>query len=118
MTGLGRGFTALRHRNYSLFFWGQLISLVGTWMQTTAQAWLVLDLTGSAADLGIVTALQSLPVLVIGLFGGVVADRMPKRRLLLATQTTQLALALALGLLASAGAVAMWEMYALAFLLG
>src|SRR5215212_8739849 len=99
MTGLGRGFTALRHRNYALFWWGQLISLVGTWMQTTAQSWLVLDLTGSAADLGIVTALQSLPILVIGLYGGVIADRLPKRRLLVITQIVQMGLALTLGLL-------------------
>ena len=85
MRTLGRGFTALRHRNYKLFFWGQLISLIGTWMQTTAQLWLVLELTGSASALGIVTALQALPVLVIGMVGGVVADWMPKRTLLIIT---------------------------------
>src|SRR5437764_15463526 len=97
--GLRRAFRALRHRNFRLFWWGQLISLIGTWMQTTAQAWLVLQLTGSAADLGIVTALQSLPVLFIGFFGGVIADWLPKRRLLIITQASQLLLALVLGLL-------------------
>jgi MFS family permease len=118
MNSLGRGFTALRHRNYMVFWWGQLISLIGTWMQTTAQAWLVLELTGSAADLGIVSALQALPVLVIGLFGGLVADWMPKRRLLVITQTTQMLLALVLGLLVSTHVVQMWHIYVLAGLLG
>jgi MFS family permease len=115
---LSRGFAALRHRNYELFWWGQLISLIGTWMQSTAQAWLVLQLTGSAADLGIVTALQSLPVLGGGLFGGVVADWMPKRRLIVITQTSQLLLALALGILVSTHLVQMWHIYLLATLLG
>jgi hypothetical protein len=115
---LSRGFAALRHRNYKLFWWGQLISLIGTWMQSTAQAWLVLQLTGSAADLGIVTALQSLPVLGGGLFGGVVADWMPKRRLIVITQTSQLLLALALGILVSTHLVQMWHIYLLATLLG
>jgi MFS family permease len=101
-----------------LFWWGQLVSLIGTWMQTTAQSWLVLDLTGSAADLGIVTALQSLPVLVIGLFGGVVADWMPKRRLIIITQTVQMVLALTLGLLVAFDMVQMWQLYVLATLLG
>ncbi len=118
MSTLGRGFTALAHRNFRLFFWGQLISLVGTWMQITAQAWLVLQLTGSAADLGIVTALQSLPVLFIGFFGGVIADWLPKRRLLVITQIVQMLLALILGLLVSTHLVQMWHVYALATLLG
>lgn len=118
MRSLSRGFAALHHRNYKLFWWGQLISLIGTWMQSTAQAWLVLQLTGSAADLGIVTALQSLPVLGGGLFGGVVADWMPKRRLIVITQTSQLLLALALGILVSTHLVQMWHIYLLATLLG
>jgi MFS family permease len=118
MGSLGRGFSALRHRNYKLFWWGQLISLIGTWMQSTAQAWLVLQLTGSAADLGIVVALQSLPVLVIGLFGGVIADWMPKRNLLIVTQTSQMLLAFILGLLISLNVVQMWQIYILAALLG
>lgn len=118
MTALGRGFTSLQHRNYKLFWWGQLISLIGTWMQTTAQAWLVLQLTGSAVDLGIVTALQSLPVLFIGMFGGVFADWMPKRRLIVVTQSAQAILALTLGVLVATHTVQMWHIYVLATLLG
>src|SRR5579859_5185370 len=74
--GLLRTFSALRHRNYRLFFFGQMISQVGTWMQTTAQAWLVLELTHSALLLGLVGVLQFLPMMVFSLFGGVMADRM------------------------------------------
>src|SRR5947209_14185324 len=76
--GLLRAFLALRHRNYRLFWSGQLISLIGTWMQSTGQAWLVLELTHSAWWLGMVGALQFLPVMLLSLFGGVVADRVPK----------------------------------------
>ncbi len=118
MSSITRGFTALRHPNYRLFWFGQLISLIGTWMQTVAQAWLVLQMTGSAIDLGIVSALQLLPVLVIGMFGGVFADRISKRRLLLATQTFQMLLAAILGLLVSTGLVQIWHVYLLATLLG
>src|SRR5450755_1130874 len=84
--GLVRTFTALRHRNYRLFFFGQMISQIGTWMQTTAQAWLVLELTHSALLLGLVGVVQFLPVMVFSLFGGVLADRLPKRTLLLVTR--------------------------------
>ena len=73
LTG-SRGVTAFQHRNYRLFFWGQLISLVGTWMQQVAQAWLVLTLTNDPFMLGVVAAAQFLPVLVFGLFGGIVAS--------------------------------------------
>src|SRR5919202_3605585 len=78
--GLLRAFVALRHRNYRLFWFGQMISLIGTWMQSIGQAWLVLELTHSAWWLGIVGALQFLPVMFLSLFGGVLADRLPKRR--------------------------------------
>src|SRR2546421_2418160 len=88
--GLLRTFIALRHRNYRLFFFGQMISLIGTWMQTTAQAWLVLQLTHSAWLLGMVGVLQFLPVMVLSLFGGVLADRVPKRTLLLVAQSVAL----------------------------
>ena len=88
--GLLRTFIALRHRNYRLFFFGQMISLIGTWMQTTAQAWLVLELTHNALLLGLVGALQFLPVMVFSLFGGVLADRLPKRTTLLFTQSSAL----------------------------
>src|SRR5229473_6180195 len=78
--GLLRTFVALRHRNFRLFWFGQLISLTGTWMQTIGQAWLVLELTHSAWLLGVVGALQFLPVMLFSLFGGVLADRLPKRK--------------------------------------
>src|ERR1700719_760836 len=81
-----RGLRAFRHYNYRLYFGGQLISQIGTWMQNIAQGWLVLRLTGSAFDLGLVTALQGLPILFFALLGGVIADRVPKHRLLVVTQ--------------------------------
>ncbi|MGZ6272116.1 MAG: MFS transporter, partial [Candidatus Limnocylindrales bacterium] len=77
--GLGRGFSALGHRNFRLFWFGQLISLIGTWMQTVAQGWLVLEMTGDPLALGITAAVQFLPVLLLGLFGGLIADALPKR---------------------------------------
>src|SRR5579875_2655626 len=81
-SGIFRAFRALRHRNFRLFWFGQLISLIGTWMQTTAQAWLVLELAHNAWLLGVVGALQFLPVLFFALFGGIIADRLPKKRIL------------------------------------
>jgi MFS family permease len=115
---LTRGFAALRHPNYRLYFFGQLISLIGTWMQTVAQSWLMLQLTGSAVALGIVNALQMLPVLLVGMFGGVFADRVPKRRLLVITQTVQMLLALILAVLVTTGTVQVWHVYVLATGLG
>src|SRR5260221_12397275 len=88
--GLLRTFIALRHRNFRIFWFGQLISLIGTWMQTTAQAWLVLQLTHSAWLLGVVGALQFLPVMFLSLFGGVLADRLPKRKVILLTHSLAL----------------------------
>src|SRR5215469_5394432 len=85
--GIARAFSALRHRNFRLFWSGQLISLIGSWMQTTGLAWLVLHMTNNAWALGMVGALQFLPVLFFSLFGGVLADRLPKRRVLLFTQS-------------------------------
>src|SRR5438128_12375851 len=85
--GLLRAFIALRHHNFRLFWFGQLISLIGTWMQTTAQAWLVLQLTHSAWLLGIVGALQFLPIMLLSLFGGVLADLLPKPKFFLCTQS-------------------------------
>ncbi|HZU70404.1 MAG TPA: MFS transporter [Ktedonobacteraceae bacterium] len=116
--GLTRTFVALRHRNFRLFWFGQLISLIGTWMQTTAQAWLVLELTNSAWWLGVVGALQFLPVLLFALFGGVLADRLPKRRVLLFTQSSAMLLALVLWILVATGAVQLWHVLILATLLG
>src|SRR3954467_5653056 len=83
---LGRTFSALRHRNFRLFFTGQLISFTGTWMTTTAQGWLVYQLTGSTALLGIVAAAASAPILVFSTWGGLLADRYPKRSVIVVTQ--------------------------------
>jgi MFS family permease len=113
-----RTFSALSVPNYRRFFIGQAISLVGTWMQSVAQSWLVLVLTGSGTQLGAVVALQTLPVLLLGPYGGVVADRVDKRRLMVALQTMMGLLALVLGLLTVTGAVRLWQVYLLAFLLG
>ncbi len=111
-------FPALRHRNFRLFFFGQGISVIGTWMQSTAQAWLVLTLTNSPFLLGTVNALQFLPVTLLSLVGGVFADRLPKRRLLLATQTALMVLAFVLAVLTWTGVVRYWHVAALALLYG
>lgn len=102
---LDRAFPALHHRNYRLFFYGQLISLIGTWTQQVAQGWLVWTISHSALMLGLVTGAQSLPILLFGLWGGVAADRFPKRRLLLLTQVAAMALALLLAGLTFSGIV-------------
>ncbi|MCG8347530.1 MAG: MFS transporter [Chloroflexales bacterium] len=109
---------ALRHRNYRLFFIGQLISLTGTWMQTVAQGWLVLRLTDSPLLLGLVAAFASLPILLFSLPAGALADRVPKRTLLLTTQVIAMLLALVLALLTLTGLVQVWHVLLLAALLG
>ena len=114
----GRTFRSLAIRNYRLYFIGQVISFSGTWMQIVAQMWLVLRLTGSGVALGVTTALQFLPVLLAGAWGGVVADRFDKRRVLIWTQTASGVLALALALLVATGSVELWMVYGLAALLG
>jgi MFS family permease len=114
----GRTFRSLHVRNYRLYFWGQIISFTGTWMQSVAQAWLVLKLTDSGVALGVVTALQFLPMLVAGPWGGVIADRVDKRRLVTVTQSVAGVLALALGVLTVTGVVQLWMVYLMAFLLG
>jgi MFS family permease len=111
-------FRSLHVRNYRLYFFGQMISVTGTWMQTVAQAWLVLKLTHSGLALGLTTGLQFFPVLVAGAWGGVVADRFEKRRVVIATQAAQGLLALILWTLMITGAVQLWMIYALAFALG
>jgi MFS family permease len=111
-------FRSLRVRNYRLYASGQLISLTGTWMQRVAQDWLVLTLTNSGTALGIITALQFGPALILGPWGGVLADRMDKRKLLLATQSGLALVALVLGLLDVAGVVRYWHVVVLATLLG
>ncbi len=112
------GLRALRHRNFRLFWSGQLISLVGTWMQQVAQAWLVLTLTNDPFMLGLVAAAQFLPVMVFGLFGGIVADSLPKRRTLMATQSVSMTLAFILAGLTASGTVQVWQILILAFALG
>jgi MFS family permease len=116
---LSATFRSLRVRNYRLFASGQVVSLSGTWAQRVAQDWLVLDLShNSGVALGITTGLQFLPVLLFGLYGGVLADRYDKRNLLVAAQAVMGVLALVLGLLVVTGNVQLWHVYVLAFLLG
>lgn len=111
-------FAALSVANFRRYYGGQAISLIGTWMQMTAQAWLVLTLTHSSTALGVVVALQTLPVLVLAPYGGVIADRVNKRRLMIALQSAMGFQALILGVLTVTGAVRVWEIGALAVLLG
>jgi MFS family permease len=111
-------FAALAVPNYRRYITGQAISLTGTWMQMAAQSWLVLSLTDSATQLGLIIALQTLPVLLLGPYGGVVADRVDKRRLMVCLQSAMGVQALALGVLTVTGAVRVWQIGALAVLLG
>lgn len=110
----GRVFRSLAVRNFRLFFAGQAVSLVGSWAQTTGLAWLVLELTGSPLALGTVTALQFVPVAALTLFGGVLADRAPKRRLLVLVQSIALLQAVVLGVLVASDVVELWHVYTLA----
>ena len=111
-------FAALSVPNYRRYYAGQTVSLIGTWMQMTAQAWLVLTLTHSSAALGIVIGLQTLPVLLLTPYGGVLADRGDKRRIMVALQSAMGVQALILGLLTVTGAVRVWEIGLLALILG
>lgn len=111
-------FSSLRIRNYRYYFSGQSVSLVGTWMQSTAQAWLVLKLTNSGVALGLVIALQTLPILVLGPVGGTIADRFGKYRILFWTQGFAGLQALALGATVLSGDVKLWMVYAFAVCLG
>jgi MFS family permease len=111
-------FSSLKVPNYRLYFTGQSISLAGTWMQMTAQSWLVLVLTHSSTRLGLVVALQTLPLLLLAPYGGVVADRVDKRKLMIVLQLAMGCQALVLGLLTVLGAVTFWEVCLLAVILG
>ncbi|MFS4095192.1 MFS transporter [Streptomyces sp. AF1A] len=111
-------FSSLSIRNYRLFFLGQVVSNTGTWMQRIAQDWLVLSLTGSSAAVGITTALQFLPMLLFGLYGGVLVDRLPKRPALLVTQSSMAVAGLALAFLTLTGHVQVWHVYLAAFAVG
>jgi MFS family permease len=109
---------ALAHRDYRLFWLGQLVSRVGTWMQSVAQSWLVLELTGSPLKLGLISALQFAPVLIFAFVGGVASDRMRKRRLIVATQVALMIQAALLALLAGSGHVEYWHVAILAAVYG
>jgi MFS family permease len=110
--------SAFLHRNYRLFFTGQAVSLIGTWVQQVAQGWLVLTLSGDPLWLGVVTAAQFLPVMVLGLFAGLLADVLPKRQTLLAVQVVMMVLAIVLTVLTATGVVEVWMIIVLAILLG
>jgi MFS family permease len=116
--GLAEGFASLRYRNYRLYWYGQVVSLVGTWMQSVSQPWLVLLLGGSPIQLGLVLALQYLPSTFFAPFGGVLADRLDKRRTLMATQATAMLQAAVLAVLTATGVVQIWHVYVLATVLG
>ncbi len=115
---LPSAFRAFQHRNYLLWFFGQGISLIGTWMQTMAQQILVYRLTGSAVSLGIISFIGLIPILPLSLWGGSIIDRFPKRTILLVTQAIMLAQAFLLAFLTWTGKVQIWHVYLLAFILG
>jgi MFS family permease len=111
-------FRALRHRNFRLWFYGQLTSLVGTWMQTIAQNWLVYELTGSARDLGLLNFVGAIPLVPLTLYAGAIADRFSKRRIIFLMQGVMMVLAFILAILCWTGIVQVWHVLLLAFLLG
>jgi len=112
------GFPALQHRNFRLFWFGQCISLIGSWMQNIGQAWLVLELTHSALKLSIVTTMQFLPMMIFSLYAGTLVDRFPKRKVLIFTQSTLAVLAAVLATLTYFKVVEYWQLLILALLLG
>jgi hypothetical protein len=116
--GITRTFASLRNRNFRIFFTAQIVSVTGTWMQSIAQMWLVLHLTGSGLALGITAALQFTPILLFGTWGGLLADRVDKRKLLMVTQSAAGVVALVLAGLTLGGLVQLWMVYVLAFSLG
>jgi MFS family permease len=113
-----RTFAAFAVHNFRLYFGGQVVSVSGAWMQRVAQSWLVLEITGSGAMVGAITAVQFLPILLLAPRGGLVADRMDKRKLLYVTQSLASLIALTLGVLVLAGVVELWMVFALALALG
>jgi MFS family permease len=111
--GIARTFASLRVPNYRRYFGGQVVSITGNWMQTVAEMWLMVQLTGSGVSVGLTAAFQFLPILLFGAWGGLLADRMPKRRLLMITQSLMALPALTLWALTTSGAVDVWMVYAL-----
>src|SRR5580704_616157 len=110
--GQGRAaavFRALKHRNFQLFFGGQIISLVGTWMQTVAEAWLVYRLTGSSVLLGVLGFVSQIPIFLLSPLAGLAADRWPRRRVVIATQCSSMLLAFTLAALTLTGRIVVWE---------
>ncbi len=113
-----KAFPAFRHKNYRLYFSGQLVSLVGTWLQTVAQGWLVLQLTNSPFWLGVVSALSMLPVLLFSLFAGVIIDSFSKRKILILSESTMMVLAFILGVTTILQLTTIWEICIISFLFG
>ena len=117
-SALSDTFVSLRARNFRLFLTGQLVSNTGGWVQRIAQDWLVLTITGSATAVGVTTALQFVPTLLLGLYGGLIADRFDKRTVLILTNAAMSALAAILAALTLSGDVRAWHVYMIAFALG
>jgi len=115
---LPAAFRSLKHRNFRLFFGGQLISLVGTWMQTIAQSWLIYRLTGSSVLLGLLGFVSQITIFLLSPIGGLTADRWPRQRVVIATQVSSMVLAFLLAALTFAGRIRVWEIIVLATLLG
>jgi MFS family permease len=113
-----RSLRAFRNSNYRLYFFGQLVSQTGSWLQRIAQSWLVLQLTDSPTALGIVTAAQFMPIMVLSLFAGVIADRLPRRQLLYVITIIETVQSIALAVLTLTNTIQLWEVYVLAFVLG
>ncbi|SOD94723.1 MFS transporter [Blastococcus haudaquaticus] len=113
-----RAFRSLRVPNYRTFFTGHAVSVTGTWMQRVAQDWLVLELSDSAVAVGVATALQAVPTLLLGVWGGVLVDRLDRRRTIMGTQAVSAVLAAVLAVLTLTGAVQLWMVFGLAFGLG
>ena len=118
VAALRQAFSSLKVRNFRLYFAGQSISVAGNWIQRVAQAWLVLDMTGSGTAVGAVAAFQFLPVLLLAPLGGVIADRVDKRKMLYLTQSMSALTAIVVGLVVLAGVVQLWMVYAMALLFG
>jgi MFS family permease len=117
-SGLPATLRALQHRNFQFFFSGQLISLIGTWMQSIAEAWLVYRLTGSSTLLGVAGFMSQFPVFLVAPLGGIVADRRNRQRVVIATQAFSMILALTLATLTLTGLVRVWHIFALGAMLG
>ena len=117
-TGLNNPFLSLKHPNYRYYFFGMCVSTIGTWMQNTAQPWLAYTLTKSALLLSVVSALQFVPALLFSLFAGVLIDRLPKKKMLVVTQSLSILITFALWLLASSDSIRYWHLLVTASLLG